>query len=91
MLQTMCDGHVLEKIRHVVLHAGTVWHVDVYEGILNGVVLAEAELQHADQKIDLPGWVGKEVTNDPMYRKINMQRQHIVDLPESQAVQMIVN
>ena len=90
MLRTMCDGRVLEKTRHVVLHAGTVWHVDVYEGI-NGVVLAEAELQHADQKIDLPGWVGKEVTNDPTYRKINMQRQHIVDLPESQAVQITVN
>ena len=91
MLQTMCDGHVLEKIRHVVLHAGTVWHVDVYEGILNGVVLAEIELQHADQKLDLPGWIGKEVTNDPTYRKINMQRQHMVDLPESQAVQMTMN
>ena len=91
MLRTMCDGRVLEKVRHVVLHAGTVWHVDVYEGILNGVVLADAELQHADQKIDLPGWVGKEVTNDPMYRKINMQKQHIVDLSESQAVQMTVN
>ena len=91
ILQTMCDGRVLEKVRHVVLHAGTVWHVDVYEGILNGVVLAEVELQHADQKLDLPGWIGKEVTNDPMYRKINMQRQRIVDLPESQAVQMTVN
>jgi CYTH domain-containing protein len=91
MLQTMCDGRVLEKVLHVIPHAGTVWHVDVYEGILNGVVLAEVELQHADQKLDLPSWIGKEVTNDPMYRKINMQRQRIVDLPESQAVQMTVN
>jgi CYTH domain-containing protein len=54
-------------------------------------VLAEIELQHADQKLDLPGWIGKEVTNDPMYRKINMQRQPIVDLPESQVVQITVN
>jgi len=91
ILQTMCDGRVLEKVRHVVPYAGSMWHVDVYEGILNGVVLAEVELQHAEQKLDLPGWIGKEVTNDPMYRKINMQRQHVVDLPESQAVQMTVN
>jgi CYTH domain-containing protein len=54
-------------------------------------VLAEAELHHADQKLNLPGWIGKEVTNDPMYRKINMQRQRIIDLPENQAVQMTVN
>jgi len=34
ILRTMCDGHVLEKVRHVITHAGTVWYVDVYEGIL---------------------------------------------------------
>jgi CYTH domain-containing protein len=91
MFRTMCDGRVLEKVRHVISHDGAMWHVDVYEGILTGVVLAEVELQHIDQKLALPGWIGKEVTNDAMYRKINMQRQHIVDLPESQAVQMTVN
>jgi adenylate cyclase len=85
ILRTMCDGHVLDKVRHVITHAGAVWHVDVYEGILNGVVLAEVELQHPDQKLDLPGWIGKEVTDDPRYRKINMQTQHTVDLRESQA------
>ena len=84
ILRTMCDGHVLDKVRHVITHVGTVWHVDVYEGILNGVVLAEVELQHADQKLDLPGWIGKEVTDDTRYRKINMQTQHIVGLRESQ-------
>jgi adenylate cyclase len=92
MLRTMCDGHVLDKVRHVIIHAGTVWHVDVYEGILNGVVMAEVELPHADQKFDLPGWIGKEVTGDPRYRKINMRTQRIVGLPErTAAVQMTVN
>ena len=81
----MCDGHVLDKVRHVISYAGAVWHVDVYEGVLDGVVLAEVELQHPDQKLDLPGWIGKEVTGDPRYRKINLQTQHIVDLGQSQA------
>jgi len=84
ILQTMCDGRVLDKVRHVITHAGSLWHVDVYEGILDGVVLAEVELQHVDQKLDLPGWIGKEVTGDPRYRKINMEAQHIVRLRESQ-------
>jgi CYTH domain-containing protein len=57
---------------------------DPSDSRLNGVVLAEVELQHADQKLDLPGWIGKEVTGDPRYRKINMQTQHIVGLRESQ-------
>ena len=73
MLRTMCDGHVLEKVRHFVPHAGEVWSVDVYDGILRGVVIAEIELKHADQQIELPDWIGKEVTNDPRYRKINLE------------------
>ena len=84
ILRTMCDGRVLDKVRHVITHASAVWHVDVYEGILKGVVLAEVELQHADQKFDLPGWIGKEVTGDPRYRKINMETQHLVGLRECQ-------
>jgi len=84
MLRSLCDGQVLDKVRHVIIHAGAVWHIDVYEGILHGVVLAEVELQQADQKLDLPGWVGEEVTGDASYRKINMLTQRIVDLRESQ-------
>ena len=84
MLRTMCDGQILDKVRHLIIHAGAVWHVDVYEGILNGVVLAEVELQHANQKFELPDWVGEEVTGDPRYRKINMLTQRLFDLRESQ-------
>ena len=92
ILQTMCDGRVLDKVRHVIPYAGSLWHVDVYEGILSGVVLAEVELQHANQELDLPPWIGEEVTNDPKYGKLNMERQRIVDLHKSQtAVQTTVN
>jgi|SRR5262252_1066009 len=34
MLRSLCDGQVLDKVRHVIIHADAVWHVDVYEGIL---------------------------------------------------------
>ena len=92
ILQTMCDGRVLEKVRHVIPYAGSPWHVDVYEGILSGVVLAEVELQHADQELDLPPWIGQEVTNDSRYRKLNMERQRIADLNKSQtSLQITVN
>ena len=60
ILQTMCDGRILEKVRHVVPYAGLLWHVDVYEGILSGVVVAEVELQHAHQELDLPLGSGKK-------------------------------
>jgi adenylate cyclase len=72
MLRIMCDGNVLDKVRHFVSHAGNIWQVDLYDGLLDGVVLAEIELTDTDQKLTLPDWIGAEVTTDPNYRKINM-------------------
>ena len=72
MLHLMCDGNVLDKVRHFVPYAGNTWQVDVYEGLLDGVVLAEIELTDADEKLTLPDWIGAEVSADPGYRKINM-------------------
>jgi adenylate cyclase len=86
----MCDGHVLDKTRHFVSHAGATWYVDVYEGILNGVMLAEIELDSADQKIERPDWIGKEVTGDSSYRKVNLLAQRIAALRENgEALQMV--
>jgi adenylate cyclase len=89
MLRTMCDGHVLDKVRNFVSHAGATWYVDVYDGILNGVVLAEIELQRADQKVALPDWIGKEVTGDPSYRKINLLTQRITAMGENKSALQI--
>ena len=72
MLRTMCEGHVLDKVRHLVSHASDTWEVDVYGGLLHGIVLAEIELTDADQKLILPDWIGAEVTADPSYKKVNM-------------------
>ena len=73
MLRTMCHDRHLEKDRHYAPHNGFVWEIDVYDGILKGVVIAEIELDEEDRKLELPDWVGKEVTNDPRYSKINME------------------
>jgi CYTH domain-containing protein len=69
ILRTLCDGRIIEKTRHCVHHAGHVWSVDVHHGILAGVILAEIELRAADERFALPQWVGREVTEDPAFRK----------------------
>ena len=73
MLSTICGGNTLEKQRFFVEDRGATWHVDVYGGILQGVVIAEIELTQETQKLILPPWIGKEVTDDPFYKKINMR------------------
>jgi CYTH domain-containing protein len=72
ILRIMCDGNVLDKVRHFVPYASNIWQGDVYEGLLDGVILAEIELTDTNQKLKLLDWIGKEVSADPKYRKINM-------------------
>jgi len=74
ILRTMCDDRLLEKVRHYVPHAGLTWEIDVYDGILNGIVIAEVELDRADRKLQLPDWIGKEITSDLRYSKFNLEK-----------------
>lgn len=57
----------IEKTRHIVKADGHVWEIDVFEGANLGLVLAEVELQSEDEQIDLPAWIGMEVSDDPRY------------------------
>ena len=72
MLSTICRDDTVEKQRFFVEDGDAVWHVDVYGGILEGFVIAEIELKHETEEPALPRWIGKEVTGDSYYRKINM-------------------
>jgi CYTH domain-containing protein len=76
MLRTLCQGDpVLEKVRHTVPFRGLDWTIDVYAGLLSGVAFAEVELQHPDQHLPLPPWVGVEVSSDPRFRKRALVRR----------------
>ncbi len=75
MLRTMCGDLVLEKTRHYASHGGLTWEIDVYGGLLDGVVIAEVELDRPDRALELPNWVGREVTGNVRYRKIRMLQE----------------
>ena len=81
LLQKHCVNAVLEKIRYYAPYAGFEWEVDVYEGLLEGVILAEVELESADADVPLPDWVGAEVTGKPEHKKINMLRARQAAVP----------
>ncbi|MFG1451142.1 CYTH domain-containing protein [Xanthobacter sp. V2C-8] len=68
MLQDLCDGPLIEKTRYSLMHAGKLWTVDVFGAGNAGLVVAEVELTHPEERVALPPWVGEEVTSDPRYR-----------------------
>jgi len=67
-----CAGRILEKTRHYVPDVTGTWEVDVYHGVLEGIVTAEIELPSESTVVSLPDWVGAEITGDPRYSKANM-------------------
>jgi adenylate cyclase len=67
MLDRLCEKPLIEKTRYRIPHAGLVWEIDEFEGDNRGLIVAEVELKDEHQAVDLPGWIGEEVTGDPRY------------------------
>ena len=58
---------VLSKTRYEINFENHLWEVDVFEGKLDGLIIAEIELKAEDESFITPSWVGTEVTNDSSY------------------------
>lgn len=67
ILADMCFALTVEKVRYNILYRGQNWELDIFKGANHGLVMAELELQSEDQAIELPPWVGTEVTSDERY------------------------
>ena len=66
-LLALCDGPLIDKVRHRVEHGGLLWEIDEFLGDNAGLVVAEVELASEDQPVALPPWVTEEVTTDSRY------------------------
>ncbi|MDB9538716.1 CYTH domain-containing protein [Anabaenopsis tanganyikae CS-531] len=67
MLNTLCEQPWIEKIRYKVEWGGLTWEIDEFDGLNKGLILAEVELNDANQEIELPPWIGEEVSHDHRY------------------------
>jgi len=62
----------MAKTRHKETHGGKVWEIDVFQGENEGLVIAEVELERADEDVALPSFVKQEVSGDPRYYNSNL-------------------
>ena len=81
MLAKLCNGPVIEKTRHLLRHDGVLWEVDVFAGNADGLILAEVEMSTPNEALNLPGWVGQEVTDDPRFRNSAIAQMPSASLP----------
>lgn len=66
-LLALCPAGRIEKTRYRLPLGPHVWEVDVFHGDNDGLVVAEVELDHEEEAIQPPDWLGEEVTDDPRY------------------------
>ena len=67
MLDTLALPSLIDKIRYKIPYQGFVWEVDEFLGDNAGLVVAEVELESADQVFARPDWAGAEVTDELRY------------------------
>jgi len=68
LLKLSDSSYIIEKIRHIIYYNNKKWEVDEFLGLNKGLFVAEIELRSEDEKIKIPAWIDKEVTNDVRYR-----------------------
>jgi adenylate cyclase len=67
VLMSELAGKEVTKTRYLVQNGAHLWEVDEFAGANHGLIVAEVELSAADEKIDRPQWLGREVTDEQRY------------------------
>ena len=91
LLDRLCKNPIIEKTRYRVQHSGMVWEVDEFHGDNNGLVLAEVELDDEHQEINLPKWVGKEVSAIPKFYNASLVDNPFSNWPDCERNEVLSN
>ncbi|WP_421802021.1 CYTH domain-containing protein [Flagellimonas sp.] len=71
----LCEAGILEKIRFELPFGNHLYEVDEFLGENKGLVLAEIELNHEDERFEKPDWLGEEVTGQVKYYNSQLSKK----------------
>ena len=66
-LLKICEPGIIEKTRYEVRHGNHLFEIDVFTGDNTGLVIAEIELTSENEYVEMPEWIGKEITGERQY------------------------
>ena len=72
MFILFCSNSGLVKTRHIVEYKGHKFEIDEFGDRLKGLIYAEVEMKSEDENVELPEWIGEEVTGNPKYFNSNL-------------------
>jgi adenylate cyclase len=74
-LMSLRQGNIVEKVRYIIPAGELIWEIDVFSGENLGLVIAEIELPSQNHHIELPPWIGTEVTGQDRYYNGTLARR----------------
>jgi len=57
----------ISKTRYIIPFVGKKWELDIFHNHLEGLIIAEVELENEKESIEIPSWCTEEVSQNPMY------------------------
>ena len=57
----------ISKTRYIIPFASKKWELDVFHNHLEGLIIAEVELENEKESIEIPSWCTEEVSQNPIY------------------------
>jgi adenylate cyclase len=75
LLKKFTTGYII-KTRHIIPHGGKIWEVDEFLSPIK-LTLAEIELSDINEKIDIPSWVGQDVTDQRKYHNSEIMKMNM--------------
>ncbi|MGB5817872.1 MAG: CYTH domain-containing protein [Saonia sp.] len=74
-LLDLCEEGIVDKLRYCIKKENHILEVDEFLGNNEGLILAEVELRHEEEKFERPNWLHTEVTGDIRYYNSQLSKQ----------------
>lgn len=78
-LLELCEKTVIRKTRFEISVADHLFEVDEFTGPNTGLIIAEVELSHKNEKFLKPDWLGREVTGEKKYYNSNLSKHPFIN------------
>ena len=74
-LLSLSEHHIIIKERYYRKIDEHLWEIDIFHGENEGLIIAEVELEDEKEQINIPNWIGDEISDDERYFNFNLSKK----------------
>ena len=74
-LLSLSEHHIIVKERYYRKIDEHLWEIDIFHSENEGLIIAEVELKDEKEQINIPNWIGNEISDDERYLNFNLSKK----------------